>query len=153
MRTELTILALLGLVGSAAGSVVVNQVPVSGGGLARASQLWQDPSGQGNDLDGDSVCWADFTLSAETTITHLEWWGAGACELGFQIEFWKQDPGTIAYQPWAFFYYGGGQTVTACQDKAGTDESSRRAAEWIRENLGVGVDPPAISEGSTVLHF
>jgi len=60
-------------------------------------------------------------------------------------------PGFISYS--AFRSNGGGQTVTACQDKAGTDESSRRAAEWIRENLGVGVDPPTISEGSTVLHF
>jgi len=60
-------------------------------------------------------------------------------------------PGFISYS--AFRSNGGGQTVTACQDKAGTDESSRRAAEWIRENLGARVDPPAITEGSTVLHF
>jgi len=60
-------------------------------------------------------------------------------------------PGFISYS--AIRSNGGGQTVTACQDKAGTDESSRRAAEWIRENLGVQVDPPAVSEGSTVLQF
>jgi len=61
-------------------------------------------------------------------------------------------PGFISYS--AFRNNGGGgQTVTACQDKAGTDESSRRAAEWIRENLAVSVDPPAVSEGSTVVHF
>jgi hypothetical protein len=60
-------------------------------------------------------------------------------------------PGFISYS--AFRSNGGGQTVTACQDKAGTDESSRRAAEWIRENLGVQVEPPTITEGSTVVHF
>ncbi len=60
-------------------------------------------------------------------------------------------PGFISYS--AIRSNGGGQTVTACQDKAGTDESSRRAAEWIRENLGARVDPPAVSEGDTVLHF
>ena len=60
-------------------------------------------------------------------------------------------PGFISYS--AFRNDGGGQTVTACQDKAGTDESSRRAAEWIRENLSVRVDPPVVSEGSAVLHF
>ena len=60
-------------------------------------------------------------------------------------------PGFVSYS--AFRSNGGGQTVTACQDKAGTDESSRRAAEWIRENLGVSVEPPTITEGSTVVHF
>ena len=34
------------------------------------------------------------------------WWGTGACELGFRIEFWRQDPNTIAYQPLAVWYYG-----------------------------------------------
>ncbi len=43
--------------------------------------------------------------------------------------------------------------MTVCQDKAGTDESSRRAAEWVRENMNVTIDPPTVSEGSTVLHF
>ena len=43
--------------------------------------------------------------------------------------------------------------MTICQDKAGTDESSRRAAEWVKENVSAMVDPPAITEGSTVLHF
>jgi hypothetical protein len=31
--------------------------------------------------------------------------------MGFRIEFWKQDPGTIAYQPIGVFYYGGDHTV------------------------------------------
>ncbi|MEX0612203.1 MAG: hypothetical protein WD229_08780, partial [Pirellulales bacterium] len=56
------------------------------------------------------MSWADFTLSQPATINRLEWWGTGACELGFQIEFWKQDPGTIAYQPLSVFYYGGGNS-------------------------------------------
>jgi hypothetical protein len=47
----------------------------------------------------------------------------------------------------------GGITVTVCEDKAGTDESSRRAAGWVKENLGAAADPPAISEGDTVLQF
>jgi hypothetical protein len=47
----------------------------------------------------------------------------------------------------------GGVTVTVCEDKAGTDESSRRAAEWVKENMSVPADPPAITEGDTVLHF
>ena len=56
-------------------------------------------------------------------------------------------PGFTSYE--AFRTDGGGQTVTVCQDKAGTDESSRRAAEWVKENISVTVDPPTVTEGST----
>jgi hypothetical protein len=60
-------------------------------------------------------------------------------------------PGFTSYA--ALRNNGGGQTVTVCQDKAGTDESSRRAAEWVKENVGVTVDPPTVTEGSTTLQF
>jgi len=43
--------------------------------------------------------------------------------------------------------------VTICEDKAGTDESSRLAAEWVKENVSATVDRPAITEGDTVLQF
>jgi hypothetical protein len=102
-------LAALAMPSVALATVLVSQQPVAG--VGRWSQLWQDPSGQGNDLDGDAVCWEDFTLGAQTSINHLEWWGAGACELGFRIQIWKQDPGTIAYQPIGVFYYGGNPNV------------------------------------------
>lgn len=93
------------------GELIVSQSPVAGGGVLRWSQLWQDPSPAGNNLDGDSVCWEDFTLDKSRAINHIEWWGNGACELGFQIEVWSQDPGTVAYQPlavWDYGYYGSG---------------------------------------------
>jgi hypothetical protein len=35
----------------------------------------------------------------------------------------------------------------------GTDESSKRAAGWVQENVSGTVDPPSITEGSTVLEF
>jgi hypothetical protein len=60
-------------------------------------------------------------------------------------------PGFVSYA--AFRAGGAGTTVTVCQDKAGTDESSRRAAEWVKENVSTTVDPPAITEGSTFLQF
>jgi hypothetical protein len=47
----------------------------------------------------------------------------------------------------------GGVTVTVCEDKAGTDESSRRAAEWVKENVSASADPPTIIEGDTLLQF
>jgi hypothetical protein len=61
-------------------------------------------------------------------------------------------PGFVSY---AAFRSGGdaGMTVTICQDKTGTDESSRRAAEWVKENVSTSGNPPVVTEGSTVLQF
>ena len=60
-------------------------------------------------------------------------------------------PGFVSY---AGFRSGDGiMTVTACQDKAGTDESSNRAAAWVKENVSASVDPPEITEGSTFIQF
>jgi hypothetical protein len=43
--------------------------------------------------------------------------------------------------------------VTSCQDKAGVDESSKRAADWVTENATAAVDPPEITEGLSFLKF
>lgn len=86
--------------------IFVNSQPVVGGTM-RESHLWVDPGPDGNDSDLDTACWTDFTLTFPRTINHIEWWGSGQAELGFRVEVWKQDPNTIAYQPLAFFYYGG----------------------------------------------
>ena len=49
---------------------------------------------------------------------------------------------------------GGVATITACDDQAGTTESSRRAAEWVRNNVsGVTISPPEISEGEAYINF
>jgi len=85
--------------------------------------------------------------------------GNGASELFDQLEQRNEEvedliggvPGFVSYT--ACRSGEGGLTVTVCQDKAGTDESSRRAAEWVKENIGATVDPPVITEGSTVAHF
>jgi hypothetical protein len=85
--------------------------------------------------------------------------GQGATEL-FDLLGQREDevkdliggvPGFVTYA--AFRSGDGGSTVTVCEDKAGTDESSRRAAEWVRENVSSTADPPAITEGGTVLQF
>jgi hypothetical protein len=60
-------------------------------------------------------------------------------------------PGFVSYA--AFRSGDGGSTMTVCEDKAGTDESSRRAADFVKENLGSTGHPPAITEGTTVLRF
>jgi hypothetical protein len=86
--------------------------------------------------------------------------GHGASEL-FDVLGQKEEevrslisavPGFISYA--AFRSGDGGMTVTICQDKTGTDESSRRAAKWVRENVSTTGSPPVvITEGSTVLLF
>jgi hypothetical protein len=60
-------------------------------------------------------------------------------------------PGFVSYA--AFRSGDGGITVTTCQDKTGTDESSKRAAAWVKENVSASVSPPETTEGSTVLEF
>lgn len=48
----------------------------------------------------------------------------------------------------------GGASVTVCRDKAGTDESSRIAREWIGKNASdLGVSPPTVLEGSVILQL
>ena len=45
-------------------------------------------------------------------------------------------------------------TITVCDDRAGTAESTRRAADWVRRNLtGVAISPPQVTEGETYINF
>ena len=83
--------------------------------------------------------------------------GQGASELFEQLEQRNEEvkdliggvPGFVSYT--AFRSGEGGSTVTVCQDKTGTDESSRRAAEWVKENIGTPGDPPVIEADVTRL--
>lgn len=86
--------------------------------------------------------------------------GPGAPQLFDELERRKADveklirgvPGFVSYT--LFRSSAGGVSVTVCQDKAGTDESIRIAAAWIRENVpNVAANPPTISEGQTILQL
>ena len=45
-------------------------------------------------------------------------------------------------------------SITVCQDQAGTAESNRVAAEWIRANVPAEAgSPPEITEGEVTIHF
>jgi hypothetical protein len=44
-------------------------------------------------------------------------------------------------------------SVTVCEDKAGTDESTRRAAAWVKENVKGALAAPRISEGKPFISF
>jgi hypothetical protein len=61
-------------------------------------------------------------------------------------------PGFVAY--YLVRSADGGASITMCQDQAGTAESSRRAAEWVRQNLpNVAGDPPELTEGEVLFNF
>ena len=85
--------------------------------------------------------------------------GQGAPELFDLLEQREEDvkelisgvPGFVSYA--AFRTSEGVMTVTICDDKAGTDESSNRAAAWVNENVSASVDPPEIAEGDTFIQF
>lgn len=85
--------------------------------------------------------------------------GQGASELFDELGRREEDvktliggvPGFVSYS--AVRSGDGGVTTTVCEDKAGTDESSRRAAAWVKENVNASVPAPAITEGDTVLQF
>jgi hypothetical protein len=85
--------------------------------------------------------------------------GAGASELMDTIEQRSDDvkelisgtPGFISYA--ALREGDGGMTITACEDKAGVDESSERAAAWVKENHTADVDAPEITEGPVFIQF
>ncbi|MDT5102996.1 MAG: hypothetical protein QOI25_509 [Mycobacterium sp.] len=85
--------------------------------------------------------------------------GEGASEVFDVIEQREEDvkalisgvPGFVNYA--AVRSGDGGVTVTVCEDKDGTDESSRRAAEFVKENVSATPNPPEVIEGDTVLQF
>jgi hypothetical protein len=60
-------------------------------------------------------------------------------------------PGFVSYT--LFRTVDGGASVTVCKSKAGTDESSKRAAAWVKQHMTAKTAPPAISEGQTIIEL
>lgn len=83
--------------------------------------------------------------------------GAGSAEEIVQkvkdgfLPILKGTPGFVGY----YVVDAGGGTVASIsvfQDKAGADESVRRAAEWVRANLGSLIpNAPQVTTGEVVL--
>ena len=47
----------------------------------------------------------------------------------------------------------GGFSITVCRDRAGIDESNRKAKDWIAKNAGdLGVAAPEVVIGNVVVH-
>jgi hypothetical protein len=61
-------------------------------------------------------------------------------------------PGFVAY-----YAVGTGETlvtVSVYQDQAGATESTRRAAEWVKQNLpGATIGSPEVTEGEALVQF
>ena len=48
----------------------------------------------------------------------------------------------------------GGFSITVCNDKAGVDDSLKKAKEWIAKNAtGISVNPPVVTEGPVLVHM
>jgi hypothetical protein len=63
-------------------------------------------------------------------------------------------PGFKAYYAVRSGDGGGVTTITVCDSKAGTDESTRRAGEWVRTNVsGASIGAPEVSEGEAYIAF
>ena len=63
-------------------------------------------------------------------------------------------PGFRAYYAARTGSGGGLVTITVCDDKAGTDESTRRAGEWVRTNMaGASISAPEVTEGEAYINF
>jgi len=61
-------------------------------------------------------------------------------------------PGFVAY--YLVRSADGGASITVCQDQSGTAESSRRAADWIRQNLpNTSGASPEMTEGEVLYNF
>ena len=44
-------------------------------------------------------------------------------------------------------------SVTVCDSSAGADESTRRAREWVKENVKEKIGAPSITEGNVFISF
>lgn len=86
--------------------------------------------------------------------------GSGANELFDLLETRKSDVEELMRSIEGFVAYdlvrtaGGGTSFTVCQDKAGTDESVRRARQWIATNASdIRASDPTVSEGKVIVHL
>ena len=86
--------------------------------------------------------------------------GKGAIKLFNLIEKKKAEVEEVIKPVKGFVSYSlirtgrGGFSITICEDKAGTDESTRAARDWIAKNASDAREaPPKVSEGAVILHL
>jgi hypothetical protein len=86
--------------------------------------------------------------------------GSGATELFDLLEKRQSDVEDLMRSIDGFVAYdlvrtaNGGTSFTVCGDKAGADESVRRARQWIATNASdIRANDPAVSEGPVIVHM
>ena len=85
--------------------------------------------------------------------------GEGASQLFDELERRRSEVETLIRGVTGLVSYSlvrmpaGGLSVTVCQDKSGTDESVRIAADWIKQNISTSTSPPQVSEGDVILQL
>jgi hypothetical protein len=48
----------------------------------------------------------------------------------------------------------GGTSITVCEDRAGTEEATRRAADWVQQNVPAAAENrPEVTEGEVLYQF
>jgi hypothetical protein len=107
-----------------------------------------------------AACAGFYPAEVVMNVTVRNYTGSGAHEL-FDVIVENEDAvrGLISEIDGFHAYYlvrtdGGGFTVSVFEGAAGGEESTKRAAEWIRENAAnVNADPPQISSGETAISF
>ena len=61
-------------------------------------------------------------------------------------------PGFVAY--YLIRAGDGGASFTVCENRAGTEESTRRAGAWVREHVPAAAgSPPEVTEGEVIIQF
>lgn len=85
--------------------------------------------------------------------------GTGASELFDRLEQRRSEVHQVMRSIEGFIAYdlvrtdSGGVSITVCNDKRGTDESARRAREWIAMNAAdIHPQEPTLSEGPVIVH-
>jgi len=86
--------------------------------------------------------------------------GRGAKALIDVLEKHTKDVESIIHSIKGFVSYSlvrtaeGGFSVSVYQDKAGADESIKKAREWIQKNApNTGASPPHVTEGTNILQL
>ncbi len=86
--------------------------------------------------------------------------GKGAKELFDLLETRKDEVEELMRSIQGFVGYtlvrsdDGGFSMTVCEGKSGTEESMRKAMDWIAKNAGnMSVGAPEVSEGSVLIHL
>ena len=85
--------------------------------------------------------------------------GRAASDLFDRLEERKSEVDDVMRSIQGFIAYDlvrtddGGASITVCRDQTGTDESARRAKEWIATNASdIQADEPTVSEGPVIVH-